>query len=167
MGFVVLLAGLGSLLDCTDDGPWPCTEIGCPSDSIDCTALASLEYCDSPFSEIWTPPPSGTESAFVSSRCPRACGRCGVSSPDVCNVDHIDARSIHADELATALINSRRPLMIRNAIDAGPSLDDYGELPVQVTTEGGRYQGESTSEQPLLLRDFVPALQNGSLPDNA
>jgi len=61
---------------CADSGPWPCTEEGCPSPSIDCAMLAKLEACGSAFTDIWAVPPAGTERRAISDLCPQACGKC-------------------------------------------------------------------------------------------
>ena len=41
---------------CSDAGPWPCEEEGCPSPSLGCADLAELGVCRKAFSDIYTTP---------------------------------------------------------------------------------------------------------------
>jgi len=67
------------LVECTDEGPWPCAEEGCPSDPLGCTELAQLEQCEHEFGEVWaTPPRAHLASEQIFTRCPRSCGICAV-----------------------------------------------------------------------------------------
>ena len=59
------LATAGGLFDCTDDGPWPCAEEGCPEPSMSCASLAALGVCGRSFSDIFEAAPPGTEAATV------------------------------------------------------------------------------------------------------
>jgi hypothetical protein len=62
-------------MTCTNDGPWPCTEAGCPQASVDCEALAAGGNCQAPFNAVWDTPPDdvidGNEK--IASRCRLAC----------------------------------------------------------------------------------------------
>ena len=61
---------------CSDAGPWPCEEEGCPLPSLGCADLAELGVCASAFSDIWTTPPADAAGRTVESLCPRTCGKC-------------------------------------------------------------------------------------------
>ena len=61
---------------CTENGPWPCAEDGCPSASIGCGMLAEEEMCALRFGEVWDAPPAGLADVPVWRECGRACGRC-------------------------------------------------------------------------------------------
>ena len=58
---------------CSDAGPWPCEEEGCPSPSLGCADLAELGVCLSAFSDIWTTPPANAAGRTTES----------TTSPDV------------------------------------------------------------------------------------
>ena len=64
------------LTNCTDGGPWACSEAGCPAASLDCAQLAALGLCEHEFGEVWeSAPPAGLQRQQILSRCPRACSR--------------------------------------------------------------------------------------------
>ena len=163
---------LANLLDCADDGPWPCNEEGCPSPSMSCEELATFA-CATGFKDVWDQPPGDTAAYKIHERCPRACGRCNVPAPDVCNIALLDATELGEQQLAEALVASKAPVMVKGAMaDWEPGkysgiLDEYHNLPVQVVVEGGTFRGEETREQPILFGDFAAAQRNGSLPGGA
>ena len=61
---------------CTENGPWPCAEDGCPSASIGCGMLAEDEMGALRVGEVWDAPPAGLADVPVWRECGRACGRC-------------------------------------------------------------------------------------------
>jgi len=137
------------LLDCNDQGPWPCTVEGCPDPLISCTLLSELAFCSSPFAEIWAPPPSGTADALIHERCPRACGRCGVDSTPECNMPTLDANKLGPAALAEALGRADAPVVIRGTTASWPEytyarlLAQQAEVKVTVVLEGGTRRGEA------------------------
>ena len=60
---------------CTENGPWPCVEDGCPAASVSCGFLAD-GFCDLSFGDVWDNPPRGLADVPVWRECGRACGRC-------------------------------------------------------------------------------------------
>ena len=65
--------------ECTDTGPWPCAEEGCPARQVTCEILAVA--CDVQFEEIWDKPPVGVAELLVAQACPMTCGRCVSPAP--------------------------------------------------------------------------------------
>ena len=108
-------SSLGSLAACEDGGPWGCVEDGCPAPELSCAMLAESGACSSLFAELWSVPPADAGGGAVSSRCPRACGRCGRGAPRECTVSRLDARTIHPDALARTLMRAEAPLIIEHA----------------------------------------------------
>ena len=53
---------------CSDAGPWPCEEEGCPLPSLGCADLAELGVCRSAFSDIWTTPPANAAGRTTKSK---------------------------------------------------------------------------------------------------
>ena len=67
---------MSGLTNCSNAGPWACTEAGCPAESLGCAQLAELGLCEHEFGEIWeASPPAGLARQQVLTHCPRACGR--------------------------------------------------------------------------------------------
>ena len=64
---------------CTDDGPWSCTEDGCPSEWLGCGELAELGACEQSFGEVWQEPPAGLGAELIGTRCLRG----GCQGPPV------------------------------------------------------------------------------------
>lgn len=165
----------GSLMECVDDGPWPCSVEGCPAPSLDCVALAELGFCGLGFEEVWKPPPVGNAGRIVSSGCPRACGRCGVPAPDECNMDALDARSLSAAALAEALGQADTPRIVRGWGPGGADgeavyeslLREHGGTRVQVVIEGGARRGEATAEAEMAWADYPAAVRSGAVPEGA
>ncbi|KOO30481.1 hypothetical protein Ctob_014833 [Chrysochromulina tobinii] len=82
----------------------------------------------------------------------------------------IDARELSEDALVSVLLGSDVPVVVRSWQDSssfGHILDEHGDVPIDVILEGGRYRGESTTEEPMALADYAAALRNASLPDSA
>jgi hypothetical protein len=158
------------LFECSDAGPWACEEEGCPASSLDCSMLASLGVCPTAFGHVWQQPPQGLANVLVQERCPLACSRCGTPVPEACNMAVIDARELSEDALVSVLLGSDVPVVVRSWQDSssfGHILDEHGDVPIDVILEGGRYRGESTTEEPMALADYAAALRNASLPDSA
>lgn len=65
-----------SLSTCTDGGPWPCLEAGCPRPMVTCADLTahSRNVCNARFAHIWEHPPEGVQEIWKV--CPRSCGQC-------------------------------------------------------------------------------------------
>jgi hypothetical protein len=167
---VATSASVGRLAQCLDDGPWPCAEEGCPSEIVACTTLAELGMCSSTFSDIWDPPPPGMEGAGVGDRCPRACGACGTPPPDACNIDVVHAGQHTREELAAALLGAKSPLLIRSSSPPGWGeesferlVTEHGDVPVRTTVLGGVYRGDATEQRAMAIRDYPPAMANGTL----
>merc|ERR1719502_183256 len=59
---------------CEDQGPWPCSEDGCPAPMVTCAMLKG--ECNSLFKSVWKEPPTGLGGEHVWRRCPRTCARC-------------------------------------------------------------------------------------------
>jgi hypothetical protein len=115
---VVNLAAAASLLSCSDGGPWACEEDGCPSPLVGCATLAADGLCTSRFSEIFEKLPPGADGTIpVQSACPHVCGRCDVSAPDECNIPRMDARTLTAEALASALVESETPVIVDGAME--------------------------------------------------
>ena len=53
---------------CSDAGPWPCEEEGCPSPSLGCADLAELGVCRKTFSDIYTTPPANAAGRTAESK---------------------------------------------------------------------------------------------------
>ena len=53
---------------CSDAGPWPCEEEGCPSLSLGCADLAELGVCRKAFSDIYTTPPADAAGRTAESK---------------------------------------------------------------------------------------------------
>lgn len=160
----------GVLLDCVDEGPWPCSVDGCPEPQLGCEHLASLGFCSSSFTDVWEPPPVGVGTAMVYALCPRACGRCSTAAPSACNMASLDAAAIGPGALEDALSLADAPVMIRGATAAWPDftyrrlLADHAGTTVRVVLEGGTRRGEAARETALALGDFFPSMRNGTLP---
>ena len=167
----------GSLMECTDGGPWACSEAGCPAPELSCERLALDNLCSYAFSAFFDTPPEGMSSVVVRDSCPRACGRCGLLSPDRCNMERVDARVLRGRALADALVNAATPVVVEGAMEAwrdGSSCWRYpklfsahGALPIKVIVDGGRYRGEPTEEVQMEMHDYPRAMRNGTLPDAA
>ena len=99
-------------LVCADAGPWVCEEDGCPSETLGCAELASLNACASMFADVWAVPPDGTNGRTVGALCPRTCGRC--PPPSACNVEQLDPSAYDGNAIAQKLQASRAPVMLRN-----------------------------------------------------
>ena len=57
-----------------DEGPWPCHEKGCPSESVNCTQLKP--FCKGTFSRVWMHPPESVPySETVWRHCQMTCGK--------------------------------------------------------------------------------------------
>jgi len=65
--------------ECRDEGPWPCTEAGCPGRMVNCSTLAVA--CKAGFGDVWDKPPAGTANLAVASACPLSCGQCACPAP--------------------------------------------------------------------------------------
>ena len=76
LGLASVPAGLADVADCSDRGPWPCAEAGCPSPIVGCGHLATA--CAATFGDIWESMPDGLGSQRVWQECPRSCNRCGA-----------------------------------------------------------------------------------------
>ena len=64
-----------SASSCSDAGPWPCIEGGCPSAWVGCNTLAVA--CTVRFEEIWARLPTARLAGLrVSDLCPFSCGVC-------------------------------------------------------------------------------------------
>jgi hypothetical protein len=93
---------------CEDSGPFPCTEDGCPAQSLSCAELATQQVggtrlCKLPFTAAWESVPSGTDGFIVSDLCPRACGTCTPAGPDEGVALAEWLRSVGPDELEPGL----------------------------------------------------------------
>ena len=67
--------------ECADEGPWECTEEGCPSREVPCSVLSRA--CRARFSEIWRRPTIGIEGErVVAHACPMSCGMCACARDD-------------------------------------------------------------------------------------
>ena len=171
---LLLSSATGATADtrCVDEGPWPCSVDGCPSETVGCSSLAELDLCSSQFAEIWNPPPFGL-SGTVHGRCPRACGRCGVDPPAECNMAVIDGTALGEEALAAALVAAEEPVVIRPVPHswAAPPLErlvrDHGELPLSVTLSGGRFIGDEAESAPSSLGRYSLELASGQLPADA
>ena len=53
---------------CSDAGPWPCEEEGCPSPSLGCADLVELGVCRKAFSDIYTTPPANAAGRTAQSK---------------------------------------------------------------------------------------------------
>jgi hypothetical protein len=170
---LVAVIPAASLLDCLDDGPWPCSIDGCPEPQLGCAHLASLGFCSSSFADVWEPPPAGLGSAPVHTLCPRACGRCGAAAPSACNIASLDAAALEPGALEDVLGRADAPLLIRGATGGWPDftyrrlLAYHAGTTVRVVLEGGTRRGEAARETELTLGDFFPSMRNGSIPAEA
>ena len=97
---------------CSDGGPWPCTEEGCPSPSMNCTALAALHFsvCLSTFGDVWKTPPDNISNVRIKDKCARSCGRC-ISPVDVERLE-VDAEQCQAAAKADARTPSLAVLIL-------------------------------------------------------
>ena len=67
---------------CIDEGPWACTEQGCPAESVACDLLAGQGACTATFGNIWNAPPRGIASSDrVGARCRVSCAECAAGAP--------------------------------------------------------------------------------------
>ena len=105
-----------SLVDCTDAGPWPCDEEGCPEPLIGCAHLHADGLCAHTFADVFDEPPAGKAETIIHSACPATCGHCGVPVPETCNMVQLDAATLSAEELAQALVDSEAPVIVENAM---------------------------------------------------
>eukprot|EP00316_Scyphosphaera_apsteinii_P008428 CAMPEP_0119325270 /NCGR_PEP_ID=MMETSP1333-20130426/65384_1 /TAXON_ID=418940 /ORGANISM="Scyphosphaera apsteinii, Strain RCC1455" /LENGTH=447 /DNA_ID=CAMNT_0007333205 /DNA_START=52 /DNA_END=1392 /DNA_ORIENTATION=- len=76
-----------SAAPCVDQGPWPCTEEGCPGNGIvGCSSLSNV--CEKRFEDVWNTPPDGLSESHVWEKCPKTCNRCppkeATTGDDVC-----------------------------------------------------------------------------------
>lgn len=61
--------------ECVNEGPWECTEQGCPARTVDCKILGVA--CGARFNDIWRKPVHGIEGVrYIQQACPLACGKC-------------------------------------------------------------------------------------------
>jgi hypothetical protein len=111
---------------------------------------------------------------MVHERCPRACGRCGVSPPADCNMETVSAASLEEEALAAKLLSARSPVIVRLGAEAdrqqqqlAPSLLQESAIAVHAVASGGRYRGDATETIAISASDFFPSLRNGSLPDDS
>ena len=164
------------LFECEDAGPWPCIEDGCPKLELSCSDLEQLGACAAGFLDMWGVAPNGTAAAVIHERCPRACGRCGLQAPNLCNMRRVDASTLSAEALADMLMQSESPLLIVGAMESWSEagcwsfpevLRAHAAVDVKVIEEGGRYRGEATKERTMPLAEYPRALSNQSLPDSA
>ena len=165
MLLVMALTMLGNLLDCTDDDSW--------AESIDstCTDLFSRGLCTASLqsADVDATSSAQVKLSTIRERCPRTCGRCGLTAPQSCTMPRIDASNISSFELADLLLSASSPILVEHALPvlAASLLARHSSLPVAVVTEGGRYRTEATKEQRVSMGDFYAALRNGSLPDDS
>ena len=62
---------------CEDEGPWACTEKGCPGPQVHCADMAS--YCaKGSFGDVFLSPPTGLKLVRVRDKCPKLCGQCSA-----------------------------------------------------------------------------------------
>ena len=168
-----------SLVNCTDGGPWPCTEDGCPAPRLTCDILSRDGLCTFAFSQFFDQPPPEMAQTTVREVCPRACGRCGHAAPDACNMDRLDAQSLGAEALAQALVDATSPVVVAGAMESwrergsstcweyGNLASKHGGLTVKVILEGGRFRGEATEEVEMEMAEYSRAMRNATLPDGA
>ena len=166
LAYGAAVATLGaSLLDCNDQGPWPCTVEGCPAPLMSCVLLADLDFCSSLFADIWEPAPPGTTDVLIHERCPHTCGRCGVASPPECNMPTLDASELGPAKLAEALGRADAPVVIRGATVNWPQysyerlLAEHARVAVTAVLEGGTRRGEAARETELATGDFMPSMR--------
>ena len=178
MSLSLSIAPLGSaLMSCSDSGPWPCEEEGCPAPLIDCLQLATDGVCPYQFSQVFDTPPDGAPNNIYDA-CPRACGRCGLEAPEICTMGRLDAKALGPAALAQALVEANKPMVVSGAMEAWlgksgdcwnyPSLlDAHGTLSIKVIIDGGRYRGEATEEISMPIHEYPKALRNGTLASDA
>jgi len=60
---------------CQDEGPWACTEKGCPGPQVHCADMAS--YCaKGSFGDVFLSPPAGLKLVRIRDKCRKLCGQC-------------------------------------------------------------------------------------------
>eukprot|EP00964_Phaeocystis_antarctica_P056677 scaffold33453_cov53-Phaeocystis_antarctica.AAC.4 len=67
---------------CEDEGPWACTEKGCPGLQVHCADMASFCVKGS-FGDVFLSPPAGLKLVRIRDKCPKLCGQCtgGATTP--------------------------------------------------------------------------------------
>ena len=66
-------------LECTDQGPWPCAEAGCPASSVGCSDLRNFCPDKYRFADVFSHVPSEVNaSTRIRNVCPHECGVCGT-----------------------------------------------------------------------------------------
>ena len=61
---------------CSDQGPWPCAEKGCPGTEVSCTDLGEGGACMVTFGYVFDFPPAGLDRTLIFMQCPETCGVC-------------------------------------------------------------------------------------------
>ena len=134
---------------CLDDGPWPCTEPGCPSDPLGCAQLAELDTCDRSFEKVWDAPPAGLAEVVVSSQCRLSCGACDVSTRP----------GAAAASPADALLWTRGELLRRAGACVVPLVSSSGVVDHQY--RAGAHAAAGLGERQATLADFIQAEMRG------
>lgn len=69
-----------STVPCFDEGPWPCTEAGCPQSTVACHDLRSA--CALTVGDVWDVPPM-PRGLKVWAACPQVCFACERGHPEL------------------------------------------------------------------------------------
>jgi hypothetical protein len=104
LGLASVPAGLADAADCSDRGPWPCAEAGCPSPIVGCDRLGTA--CGATFDDIWESIPGGFGSQRVWQECPYTCNRCGAlwRCAWILKVSAADVVEMGVDAMNSALV---------------------------------------------------------------
>ena len=141
---------------CEDNGPWPCTEDGCPSPSISCEQLR--HDCAQTFSAVWKTPPAELGAASIWTQCRKTCGKCGGATADSAAAAGKKPASSASSSSSTASTRASRCVKWRQTNDCSASgrLQPHADRDCDVRIkngwsgycecEGGVRAGESSCE---------------------
>ena len=144
-----LIVGCSSAADvpCSDSGPWPCHEEGCPAPVVSCSDLSG--DCNRLFSNVWKEAPDGLGPAHVWEHCPKTCNKCGAKAQAKAKAPSGDSKCVMWRQTSDCSANGKR----QSANDRACSMTIKKGSSGYCECEGGVRAAESTCEHAEVCRE--------------